>query len=377
MPWPKADIMTLRADFVMQAKSGQLTHQELCNRFGICRATGYKWLGRFNKQRTLESLKDLSRRPRSIVNKISDTVESFLVELRKQYPRWGAKKLRVLFSEKHSDLLCPSERTINRIISRNGLLSETSSRGTAFKRFEYPFSNELWQMDYKGEFLIKPRQYCYPLTVLDDHSRFNLVLDAHVSTKGDGVQESLTKTFRHYGMPLRMLMDRGSPWYAAADRRHHWTYLSLWLMKLDIQVIFSGSYHPQTLGKDERFHRTLKYDLIEQSSFGSFEEAQCSFDGFRQEYNFVRPHEALGFKRPYERYSPSPKKFPESIKAPEYPLGAVVRKVHRTGWIRYKGLELHVHHSLHGEPVRVVDQGNGLIEVYYRNTLVKEHDLKT
>jgi transposase InsO family protein len=374
MPWRTEDLMTLRAEFVMQANTGKHSHKELCDRFDICRATGYKWLGRFNKQRTLESLRDLSREPKNIVNKIPRDVESVCVALRRQYPSWGAKKLKVLFRERVPHLKTPSERTFNRIIARNGLLSECSPKGTAFKRFEYPLPNDLWQMDYKGEFLIKPRQYCYPLTVLDDHSRFNLVLDAHDSTKGDNVRQSLTKVFRRHGMPSRMAMDRGSPWHSWHDAHRHLTSLSFWLVELDIQVIFSRPYHPQTLGKEERFHRTLKYDLLEKSYFGSFEETQESFDLFRHEYNYVRPHEAIGLKRPGERYTSSPRIYPETIKAPEYPLGSIILKVHSMGSIHYRGHKLHVHRVLAGKLVRLVDNDNGLIEIYYRNTLIKQHN---
>ncbi len=375
MPWIEKNIMSQRTEFIALVHTGQFKFKNLCKRFGISRTTGYKWFNRVAKGGSLEVLKDQNRRPKISPNQTPSVTEEAFINLRNTYPYWGARKLKVLFKEHHPSLSVPSERTVHRILFRNHLLMESSPRGKAYKRFEHENPNDLWQMDYKGEFPIFKGIYCYPLTVLDDHSRFNLVLDAHKRAIGENIKTSLTKTFRAHGLPLSMVMDRGATWYANAEKRHHWTKITIWLMRLGIRVIHSAYRHPQTCGKDERFHRTLQYDLLHRTHFESFEDVQCQFDKFRYEYNNIRPHDAIGLLRPSDRYSFSPRIFPEVLPPIEYEEGAVTKKVDTWGKIYYRNHEWPISKALEGEYVQVKEDKD-VAKIYYVNTLVKTINLK-
>jgi transposase InsO family protein len=375
MPWIVNNVMDQRIEFIALARSGNFKFKHLCQKFGISRTTGYKWFGRVRDMGLPDALKDHSRKPALSPAVTHKDVEDAIINLRKTYPYWGARKLRVLLRERNFSLRTPCERTINRILKRNHLLVENSPQGKEFGRFEYEKPNQMWQMDYKGEFSVPPGVYCYPLTVLDDHSRYNLVLDAHLKISMDNVRFSLTKAFRLNGLPERMLLDHGAVWYGTADLKHHWTRLNVWLMRLGINLIYASYCHPQTLGKDERFHRTLKYDLLKRSHIDSPDKIQGMFDSFRYEYNHIRPHDSLGLKRPADRYSPSTSPFPESLPSIDYPEGALLKKVNYNGEICYRGFEWPVHKALVGEYVRLVEQDN-LTDVYYINTQIRVLNLK-
>jgi hypothetical protein len=205
-------------------------------------------------------------------------------------------------------------------------------------------------MDFKGKFAtIRASIRCHPLTVLDDHSRFSLVLQACADEREQTVRSVLTEAFRRYGLPAAMLMDNGSPWGAAGAQP--FTGLSLWLIRLGIRVAHGRPYHPQTQGKDERFHRTLKFEVLRHFNFTSLEHCQREFDSFRDRYNLVRPHDALGLATPVSRYRPSPIPFPESLPPVEYPDDLEVRKVQAEGWFSYRGKAFRVSKALRGFPI--------------------------
>jgi transposase InsO family protein len=207
--------------------------------------------------------------------------------------------------------LAPS--TITGILRRGALLNQTALPPRPFQRFERAAPNELWQMDFKGNFPFFNGARCHPLTVLDDHSRFSVLLQACADEREQTVRAVLTEAFRRYGLPAAMLMDNGSPWGAAGAQP--FTAFSLWLIRLGIRVAHGRPYHPQTQGKDERFHRTLKFEVLRHFNFTSLEHCQREFDSFRHRYNLVRPHDALGLATPVTRYRPSPIPFPESVAA--------------------------------------------------------------
>ncbi len=377
MPWIVNDVMSQRQEFVALVRSGAFHFKDLCKRFHVCRTTGYKWVARAQREFSDEVFKDKTRRPNVSPKKTSSEIEEAFVGLRTKYPYWGAKKLMVLFKEENVSVKFPCERTVNRILRRRGLLNEESPKGTPFKRFEYDNPNDLWQMDYKGHFRMSTNAFCYPLTVLDDHSRFNLVLDAHQRPAMEKVKASLAKAFQENGLPLKMLMDHGTLWYGNNESsRHPWTRLTVWLMRLGVKILYARIRHPQTCGKDERFHRTLQYDLIDRNDWGSFVQAQRAFDEFRHEYNHVRPHEALNLKRPFERYVQSPRVYPGKLEPITYPEGSLVKKVSRDGRIYHRNVEWLIHKALEGEYVRLMDENDGFMEVYYVNTLVRVLNLK-
>ena len=289
MPWQEASTVSLRREFVILAERSR-NKAALCRRFEISRKTGYKWLERFLRA-GVAGLEDRPRRPKSSPKRTPPQMASRVLETHDQYPGWGGRKIhRRLRDVGVSGVPCPS--TITEILRRHGRLDEAeSAKHKAFRRFEHPESNDLWQMDFKGHFALSQGR-CHPLTVLDDHSRFSVGLQACGDELGSTVRAQLIGIFRRYGLPRRMLVDNGSPW--GSDPQHPHTPLTAWLMRLGVEVSHSRPYHPQTLGKDERFHRTLKLELLSRRSFRDLEHCQRDFDIWRDTYNLERPHDSLG-----------------------------------------------------------------------------------
>lgn len=372
MSWREVTTVALRLEFVKFAQQEGCNFSQLCKRFSVSRKTGYKWLKRY-LEAGQAALVDQSRRPRSSPLKTDGAIEDTIVALRLEQPAWGARKIRrVLHDQGQIDLPAPS--TITAILRRRDQIApEESAKHVAFTRFEHPRPNDLWQMDYKGHF---PMQHgrCHPLTVLDDHSRFNIVLQACPNETTETVKHALIKAFRRYGLPYRMTMDNGSPW--GSDAFNQLTVLTAWLIRLGIQVSHSRPYHPQTQGKDERFHRTLNCELLKRRHFEDLSRCQQAFDHFRQTYNFVRPHEALGMNAPATRYSPSEKPYPELLPPIEYLPGDEVRKIQAEGHFSFKGQIFKVSKALRGLPIALrATSKDGVYSVHFCHQQLKLIDL--
>ena len=348
MPWREVTQVSLRREFVELAMQAGVNRRELCRRFGIASKTGYKWLTRYAREGA-SGLKDRSRRPRQSPARTAAEVEQAVLGLRAESRNsWGGRKLARLLTEAGGPHLAPS--TVTGILRRAGVLGGPGAAATRrWQRFEHDAPNQLWQMDFKGHFPLLTGARCHPLTVLDDHSRFSLVLNACADEQGHTVRSVLTGAFRRYGLPAEMLMDNGAPW--GCDREHPFTAFSLWLIRLGIKVVHARPYHPQTQGKDERFHRTLKFELLRHFNFASLQHCQCQFDLFRDRYNLLRPHDALGLATPASRYRPSQIPFPETMPPIEYPPGLEVRKVQAEGWFSYRGRGFRVSKALRGLPI--------------------------
>ena len=260
MPWKVETVMSRRKELVTLAVSEGVNMSELCRREGVSRKTGHKWLRRYREQGE-SGLDDLSRRPHRSPNRTSDEMEQAVVDLRREHPAKGSHVLAQMLKDRRYDGV-PSKSTVTAILRRHGLIDPAeSSKHQPYKRFEHAEPNQLWQMDFKGHIAITKGRRCHPLTVLDDHSRFSLGVRACGNETTQTVRDHLTPIFRHYGMPDTMLMDNGSPW--GSDLDHPFTPLSVWLAQLGVRVVHSRPYHPQTLGKLERFHRSLKAELLQ------------------------------------------------------------------------------------------------------------------
>ncbi len=357
----------------MLALTEGCNRRELCRRFGISPKTGYKWLHRYQSNGP-GGLQEHSRRPHHSPQCTHELIEQRIVALRLKHSDWGGRKLRRrLLDLGHRDV--PASSTITDILRRHGLLdTATAGQVRDTQRFEHPYPNGLWQMDFKGHFALD-RGRCHPLTVLDDHSRFNLALRACGNEQGTTVQVELTNTFRCYGLPERMLVDNGSPW--GSDSRSQITPLTVWLMRLGIGVTHARPYHPQTLGKDERFHRTLKREVLSHVIFHHLDQCQRRFDHWRETYNLERPHEALNLDVPAQHYKPSRRTFPETLPTIEYGPGETVRKVQAKGELFYRGQVYRIPKALRGYPValRPTDQ-DGILSVCFCHTQVVEIDLR-
>ena len=363
MPWKEVSSMSLREEFVALAGTDGANVRALCRRFGISAPTGYKWLSRF-RDAGPTGLADVSRRPRSSPRKTAATVEEAVLALRQRHPAWGARKVRTwLLDHGHRDLPAPS--TIQAMLTRAGLLrAADSAKHRAFQRFEQAAPNDLWQMDFKGHFALTSGDRCHPLTVLDDHSRYAVRLAACSNEQHDAVRGQLIHTFRRYGLPRRMLMDNGSPWSGGRDEPY--TVLTVWLLRLGIGVTHGRPYHPQTQGKDERFHRTLKAEVLQWEEFATTTACQRRFDVWRDVYNLERPHEALAMKTPASRFRPSERSYPEQLPTIEYGPDDVVRKVATNGHLSFRGHEIKLGKAFHRERIalRPTTQ-DGVWDVYY------------
>lgn len=256
MPWRECSKMEARREFVSLAEVEGANVSLLCKRFGISRKTGYKWLRR-SQTEAGESLADRSRRPRHTPGRTLEKMEVAVLGVRDEHPAWGGRKIRRRLQD-CGERGVPAASTIGEILRRQGRLDESeAAQHRPFQRFEHAQPNDLWQMDFKGYFGLGDGTNCHPLTVLDDHSRYALGLRACDNERRETVESELREVFRCYGLPLLMLMDNGPPW-GSGDWSNRYTGLVVWLLRLGVRVTHGRPYHPQTQGKDERFHRTLK-----------------------------------------------------------------------------------------------------------------------
>ncbi len=374
MPWKAVSAMSLRLEFVHLAMNETANIRSLCRRYQISAKTGYKWIDRY-RAAGAEALEDRPRRPHRSPGRTKAYTEHAIVRLREKHPAWGARKLRQrLLVLGHRAL--PSVSTISAILHRYGCIDpQETKKHQACQRFQASEPNLLWQMDFKGDFPLM-QERCYPLTVLDDCSRFSLALAACSNQRRETVQECLTRTFRRYGMPYRLLTDNGGPWGSCGNDGY--TELAVWLIRLGIHLSHSRVCHPQTMGKDERFHRTLKAELIATQSFTSFDHCQRSFDRWRMMYNLERPHEALAMAVPASRYHPSPREFPDTLPAIEYSSSDIVRKVQTKGEIFFHGREFKIGTAFHGHSVALrPTTTDGLYDVLFCHEHIALVNLKT
>lgn len=363
--------MSLRQEFLFLANQPGSNFSQLCQRFGISRKTGYKWRQR-QRQNGNVALADRSRRPQRSPRRSEPELERQTLVIRDE-TGWGARKIKWSLETAGQGPVAKS--TVHSILCRHGRVQPSPGQvAGCYQRFEQERPNQLWQMDFKGNFQLGNHERCHPLTVLDDHSRYSLCLQACRNEQTATVKDRLTATFRRYGLPERMLMDNGSPW--GSDREHQHTPLTVWLLRLGIAVSHSRPYHPQTQGKDERFHRTLKVELLAHRSFGDFERMQSSFDKWRHRYNHQRPHEALGMAVPASRYQVSNRSFPEQLPPLEYGTIDQVRKVQTDGKISFRHREFKLGKAFRGNQVAVrPTTADGIYDVHFASHKIITIDL--
>jgi transposase InsO family protein len=363
MPWKEVSTMSLRTEFVALAVQPGANIALLARRFGISRKTAYKWLGRAAAGGP-DPLADRSRRPHTAPARTAEPLEVLVLQLRDRHPAWGGRKLRArLRALGQPDV--PAASTLTAILRRHGRLDgPRAGRPRAWQRFEHAAPNDLWQMDFKGHFGLCGGGRCHPLTVLDDHSRYALALHACGDERTETVQAALTAVFHRHGLPRRMLMDNGSPW--GDDWEHPWTPLTVWLLRLGVAVSHGRPYHPQTQGKDERFHRTLQAELLSRSTFSDLADCQGRFDPWRDIYNHERPHEALGLAVPASRYRVSPRAFPARLPPIAYDPTDAVRQVQDKGRFRFGGRTYQVSKAFRGYPIALRATGqDGVLGIWF------------
>jgi putative transposase len=371
MPWQEASIMDMKREFVRLASQEGANRRELCRRFGIHPDTGYKWLRRWMAgERDLE---DRSRRPLTSPTRTPEAVEAGILAVRDEHPAWGARKIASCLERDGS--AAPAVSTVHAILRRSDRIGARPGGGRAALRFEKPAPNLLWQMDFKGWIRLDNGQRCHPLTIIDDHSRYTPCLKACADQRNATVQGHLQTTFLRYGLPDALFVDNGPPWGDASGR--HWTRLRVWLLKLGVEVIYSRPYHPQSRGKNERFHRTLADEVFALKRFAAMRDVQRAFDAWREIYNFVRPHEALNFAAPADRYRPSSRSMPSKPPQPHYAEHEVVRIVPTTkDYIKFKGKLWKVPEAFRGERVAIRPlERDGRFGVYFASHRIATIDL--
>jgi transposase InsO family protein len=368
MAWGTVNVDDQRVRFVVSASRREKAMRELCEEFEISRPTGYEWLRRYTAS-GIAGVAEKSRRPRRSPRQTAAEIEERVVELRQQRPDWGARKLQVLLAQEGITLPII---TVHRILLRRGLVRPEDRFRAAVERFERGTPNQLWQMDFKSP--LGWEAPVGPLSVLDDHSRYAIALRGTWTTQAEPVKQGLIEAFERCGVPEEMLMDHGTPWWnmkAVAG----WTWLTVWIMKQGIQLHFSGYRHPQTQGKVERFHGALGA-AMKRRGIPAGEERQRWLDEFREEYNHVRPHEALKMKTPAAVWSKSARRYVAKPPAWEYPTGAEVYKLSTHGQLQLTRRRWEISRALAGEWVQVL-RTDGRVLVYYCRSLVRELDLVT
>lgn len=372
MPWKEETIMSLKQEFIERALKKKESFSKLCNEFQITRKTGYRLLNQYQME-GLSGLSSRSKKPLSSPSKTSSATEDLLIATRIKYPTWGARKIiRYLNNQGITDL--PVASTITEIFKRNHLISiEESLKRKKLIRFERENPNDLWQIDFKGKFQLLTKQTCYPLTILDYHSRFSLNIKACQNEQFLPVKKHLTHTFKKYGLPKQINVDNGNPW--GNSKLLPYTALTIWLMRLGIRISHSRPRHPQTNGKLERFHRTLKNDLIIKCPMRSFPHAQKIFDKWRYHYNHERPHEAIGMAVPVEKYRPSKTSMLDVLPPIEYDNNSILRKVRGNGYISYNNNEYKIGEAFKGHFVRLhLNEVNREIEIYFSQFQIYTYD---
>jgi putative transposase len=371
MPWLEVSKMEQRREFVRLAMQEGANRRELCRRFGIHPDTGYKWLARWGEEAT--ALADRSRRPHTSPMRTPAALEARVLAVRDAHLAWGARKIARCLERDGIDSPAPS--TVHAILERHGRIIPALGGTAAHQRFEKDAPNLLWQMDFKGWIALADASRCHPLTIVDDHSRYVPCLKACANQQRSTVQNHMEATFRRYGLPDAIFVDNGSPWGDASHR--HWTGLRVWLLKLGVELIYSRPYHPQSRGKNERFHRTLKDEVFALRRFSELGAVQRAFDAWREVYNFERPHQALDLEVPASRYRPSPRPMPQRLPAIEYGAQEIVRTVPRSkDYISFKGRLWKVPEAFRGERLAIRPQGkDGQYGVFFASHQIATIDL--
>jgi len=369
MPWRTESVMDQRVEFVLRARAGAESIAALCRDYGVSRPTGYLWLDRYQEVGSVNGLAEHSRRPLHSPQRIAAAVEAAVLGLRDK-TAWGGPKIAKALERGGVRV---AAATAQRILKRHGRVVPPGVQKTKL-RFAREQCNELAQMDFKGDYRLR-RGKCYPLSLLDDCSRYLHGLWPLPSPGGEGVKQSLETYFRAHGVPLSLLLDHGTPWFSTTNRQGL-TWVSVWLLKQGVILRYSGIRHPQTQGKVERFHGTLKKRTKHRGEPRTLSEWRAWAVEFRQEYNFERPHEALGNKTPGEVYQAvNLRAYQEQPREWEY-SGGVVKRLNPQGQLYYRQQTYFVSEALASERVRV-DELEGKLLVTFRHLTVREIDLRT
>jgi putative transposase len=355
MPWKECHVMDERLRFVARLLEGEKM-APLCAEFGISRKTGYKIYDRY-KDCGLQAFSDRSRRPHRQANRLPPPIEATIVRLKRAYPGWGAPKIREKLRAQYTGPHLPAISTVHAVLDRQGLVHRRRRRrhratGTALTRPTEP--NALWCADYKGEFMLGNRRYCYPLTITDFASRYLLTCEALSTTQEKFAFTVFDRTFKEFGLPRAIRTDNGVP-FASAHALYGLSTLSVWWLRLGIEIERIRPGHPQQNGRHERMHLTLKKEATKPAAANVLQQ-QARFDAFVAQYNHERPHQALAMHVPATVYTRSPRVY-HGLEALTYPFHDHTIAVTRCGRICFNGRKINLSHVFAGQNVGVTQVG--------------------
>ena len=374
MPWKSVKPMEEKIRFIGDYLSRVFNFTELCERYGISRKTGYKWVDRYTEGGA-KGLDDRSRRPEDSPRRTPIHIEKTILEVRQKHPSWGAKKILKILERKRIKYDLPCRSTVCEILKRNGYVETPRKRrkrshpGKPTTEANEP--NSLWTSDFKGHFKTRDGIYCYPLTISDAYSRYLLECKGLLSPTFRDTKKVFLKIFKKYGLPERIRTDNGIPFASSALGRL--SQLSIWWIRLGIYPELIEPASPQQNGRHERMHRTLIAETTRPSA-ADLKAQQKRFNYFRREYNTERPHEALRQNTPASKYSRSSRDIPSKLVKMEYPGHYEVRLVSKNGGIRWNHVRVPVSHILGGEYIGLEEVDDGIWEVYYGSVWLGRFD---
>ena len=351
MPWTECNKVDEKLKFIAKLLDGEKM-TSLCEEFGISRKTGYKILERY-KSCGLEALTDRSRKPYRYANQLPFQIESAILSIKKEKPHWGAPKIREKLIRSYKDIRVPAKSTVHTVLAKHGLVNHQRKKRYKAKGTDlsYPKNpNDLWCTDYKGEFLLGNKKYCYPLTISDFSSRYLLACESLDSTKERYAFTVFERTFKEYGLPQAIRTDNGIP-FSAVNALFGLSKLSVWWLRLGIEIERIKPGHPEQNGRHERMHLTLKKETTKPPAF-NFLQQQAKFDDFIQEYNYERPHQALNMKCPAEFYASSTRQY-QGITDIEYSFHERIVTITECGRICLKGKKIHFSTVFAGQNVGI------------------------
>ena len=377
MPWEETCTMSERMKFIAAYETGEETMTVLCQRFSISRKTGYKWLRRF-QQEGIDGLHNKSRAHYSHPATTNEETVQWLLDLKQRYPHWGPNKIHDYLTLEQPEERWPSASTMGDILKKHGLVKSRKKR-LRTPPYTKPFlrcvaPNRVWSIDYKGEFSLGDNTRCYPLTITDNYSRFLFCCHGEHKISGLTAKKILTRLFKEFGLPEAIRSDNGTPF--ASIGIGGLSRLSIWWLKLGILPERIEVGHPEQNGRHERMHLTLKQAVL-QPPAKTLQAQQKKFNDFIQEYNYVRPHDGIGKKRPGEIYQPSTRVFPTTPLVIEYPSELKRVKVKPNGCIKFKGKEIYIGGLLAGEPLGMIEVAEDKWQVYFTKMSLGLIDMRT
>jgi transposase InsO family protein len=365
MPWKELTKMNERVRFIGRLLDGEKM-SDLCREFGISRVTGHKFWKRYQQQ-GMDALSDRSRRPHFLARSTSPEIVRLITDLKRERPTWGAPKIWSYLSKRNKTLKLPAASTVHAILDREGLVKKRGSKrqiyeatGTDLIASTKP--NDVWCADFKGQFKMGNRQYCYPLTVSDHFSRYLLSCEALESTKSVGAVTVFKEIFREHGLPASILSDNGTPFGSVS--LFGLSKLSVWWLRLGIMLQRIEPGHPEQNGRHERMHRTLKQAATKPPGQHILNQQEL-FDGFKEMYNQERPHEAIAMRTPSEIYNKSTRQYPEQLPDMEYPECAKSVRVAEVGTITIKQKRVFISEVFAGEVLGLAAVDEGIYEVNF------------